>query len=208
MRGLAADCSFNLRPLRSGEAPWKRRPKMLRTFFALTPAIALAACSMEAAETPARQSSDPPQVLAESPVAAGKYLVDLGGCQDCHTVGWAENGGATPEDAQLLGIPVGFKGPWGTSYANNLRLVAAAYTPEEWVEMMHTRRGLPPMPWAMVNRMSDADLLAIHAYLTSLGEKGEAMPAAVPPGTEPDTPYIYFAPVPPLEASSSDPIKG
>lgn len=43
--------------------------------------------------------------------------------------------------------------------------------------------------------MSDEDLLAIYDFIRSLGVAGEAMPAALPPGSVPTTPYINFAPV-------------
>lgn len=170
---------------------------MIRRIFLTTCLAGLAACSLETSADVVTETASAPHIVAANQVEAGRYLVELGGCQDCHTAGWPESGGQIAADEQLLGVPVGFKGPWGVSYANNLRLVAAAYTPEEWVEMMHTRQGLPPMPWTTVNRMSDSDLLAVHAYLVSLGEKGEAMPGAVPPGVEPATPYIYFMPVGP-----------
>lgn len=177
---------------------------MIRSFaLFLSGALALTACSTEP-EAKASDTSDisgPPHIVAQNQIEAGRYLAEIGGCQDCHTADWPQTGGNIPDESQLLGVPVGFKGPWGTSYANNLRLVAAAYTPEEWVEMMHTRQGLPPMPWFAVNRMSESDLLAIHAFLLSLGETGETMPAAVPPGVEPATPYIYFMPVAPNTAS-------
>ena len=55
-------------------------------------------------------------------VERGQYLVQIGGCNDCHTAGYAEKAGNVPESEWLIGAPVGFKGAWGTSYAANLRL--------------------------------------------------------------------------------------
>jgi hypothetical protein len=40
----------------------------------------------------------------------------------------------------------------------------------------------PPMPWFNLRAMHDADLVAIHRYLRSLGPRGEPAPAYVPPG--------------------------
>src|SRR5438309_1088916 len=38
-----------------------------------------------------------PSVQAPSPVQAGRYLVIVGGCNDCHTPGFAATGGKIPE---------------------------------------------------------------------------------------------------------------
>lgn len=179
---------------------------MIRGILIVSSIAGLAACSLETSASTEQAVSGPPHIVAESPEIAGEYLAMVGGCQDCHTTGWAQTGGQIPAEAQLLGDPVGFKGPWGTSYPGNLRLAASAYTPEEWVAMMKTRQGLPPMPWSTVNAMSDEDLLAIYAYLTKLGSAGEPVPGAVPPGVEPATPYIYFMPVGP--ESAADPTAG
>jgi hypothetical protein len=50
------------------------------------------------------------------------------------------------------------------------------------------------MPWFNLRAMHDADLVAIHRYLRSLGPRGEPAPAYVPPGGKVATPYIEFAP--------------
>ena len=50
------------------------------------------------------------------------------------------------------------------------------------------------MPWPSLSEMSDPDLRAVYKYIKSLGAKGERMPAAVPPGVEPKTPYIDAMP--------------
>ena len=46
---------------------------------------------------------DLPSVKAQSPVAAGEYLVAIGGCNDCHTEGWMINSGKVPEAQRLTG---------------------------------------------------------------------------------------------------------
>ena len=43
-------------------------------------------------------------------------------CNDCHTPGYMQKGGAVPVGEWLTGTPVGYQGPWGTTYAANLRL--------------------------------------------------------------------------------------
>ncbi len=78
-------------------------------------------------------------------VAHGRYLVTIGGCNDCHTAGYPESGGKVPEEEWLTGVPVGFQGPWGTSYPANLRRVVSGMSEAEWV--VHARKErMPPMP--------------------------------------------------------------
>ena len=132
------------------------------------------------------------------PVQAGKYLIMIGGCNDCHTPGYDEKRGRIPETDWLVGSPVGFKGPWGTSYASNLRLTVGMVDEDGWVKMMHTRNARPPMPWLAVNAMSDEDLRALYKYIKSLGAKGEKAPDYLPPGQEPKGPVVTF-PAPPEE---------
>ena len=144
--------------------------------------------------------STAPHVSALTPEAAGRYLVVAGGCNDCHTQGWAETNGQIPESEWLLGAPVGFKGPWGTSYPKNLRRVIASMSEDAFVTRMKTAGGLPPMPYMNVARLDESDIRAIYRYIASLGVAGEVMPASVAPGVEPSTPYIVFEPVMPKAA--------
>jgi mono/diheme cytochrome c family protein len=46
----------------------------------------------------------------------GKYLVTIGGCNDCHTPGYLLSEGKTPEALWLTGSSFGWRGPWGTTY--------------------------------------------------------------------------------------------
>ena len=170
-------------------------------------ALAVAALTITALAC-ARADADPaepavvqPHVAAATPVAAGDYLLRVGSCDDCHTPGWAESGGTLPDSMRLMGAPLGFRGPWGTSYPANLRLSVLGKSAPEWVAAVRTRKGLPPMPWFSLQRMADRDLEAIYAYLTELGPRGEPVPAALPPTVEPTTPYIVFAPVFPKEVA-------
>ena len=48
---------------------------------------------------------------AGDPVARGRYLVTIGGCNDCHTDGYLQNGGNVPEGDWLKGTAVGYQGP-------------------------------------------------------------------------------------------------
>jgi mono/diheme cytochrome c family protein len=131
---------------------------------------------------------------AADAVARGRYLVTIGGCNDCHTAGYLQNGGNVPEGEWLKGASVGYQGPWGTTYASNLRLVASRQTEAQWLAHARKER-LPPMPWFNVAKMTDADLKAVYAFLRSLGTSGEAVPAYVAPGGKVTTPYFVFVPV-------------
>jgi len=142
---------------------------------------------------PALQS---PMAGAGEPAAAierGRFLVKFGGCNDCHTPGYGEAAGKLPESTWLTGMPVGFQGPWGTSYPGNLRLDFAKWSEEEWLVQARTPR-MPPMPWFGLAELSDDDLRAIYQYIRSLGPSGQPAPAYVAPGGVVTTPYIVFVP--------------
>lgn len=153
-------------------------------------ALALAACTQKAATPPAE-----PVVAAQDKIAAGRYLVRIGGCNDCHTAGFPESGGNVPETNWLMGDAPGFNGPWGTTYPANLRLSVQNMTEEEWVGAMHQRKTMPPMPWPSINAMNEQDLRAIYQYVHSLGPKGDPAPTAQPPGQQPNHPYYFFMPI-------------
>jgi mono/diheme cytochrome c family protein len=140
------------------------------------------------------------RVVANSEIEAGRYLVRLGGCNDCHTPGFAQSNGAAPAEADwLTGDAIGFSGPWGVSYPANLRLSFQNMTEEEFIELARAGNGRPPMPWPSLMAMSDSDLRALYAYVRHLGPKGEPAPAALSPGVTPDRPHIAFVPqMPPV----------
>src|SRR5688572_21337425 len=140
-----------------------------------------------AAEEASLQSS------MQSSIQRGRYLVQIGGCNDCHTAGYAEKAGNIPTDEWLMGAPIGFKGAWGTSYAANLRLTVNAMSEEQWVKIARVPRR-PPMPWFNLRDMSDEDLRAMYRFIRDLGPKGEHAPTAAAPGAKVNTPVIVFEP--------------
>jgi mono/diheme cytochrome c family protein len=135
-----------------------------------------------------------PQVRAANPVAAGAYLVIVGGCNDCHTPGWDRSPGAVARERLLTGNPVGYAGPWGVSYAANLRLYFNTMTADKWVETARTLKARPPMPNYNVMTMSEPDLRAIYAYIRSLGPTGQPAPDGLPPGSKPTAPVVVMVP--------------
>ena len=90
------------------------------------------------------------------------------GCNDCHTAGYGPAEGNVPEAEWLKGDALGWRGPWGTTYAANLRLRLDEMTEDEWVEYAKTFKTRPPMPWFNVNTMTETDLRSIHKYVPHL----------------------------------------
>ena len=129
-------------------------------------------------------------------VERGRYLARIAGCNDCHTPGYPESGGMVAEDKWLIGDRLGWRGPWGTTYAINLRTYLVGVSEAEWVRLARTLRSRPPMPWFILRDMTDEDLRAIYQFVRSLGPNSESVPAFVPPGQEPPPPYVQF-PEPP-----------
>ncbi len=127
--------------------------------------------------------------------ARGRYLVQIAGCNDCHTRGYAASGGKVDESLWLTGDDLGWRGPWGTTYAANLRLVVKGMKAEQFVKLARSELR-PPMPWFNLRDMKDKDIKAIYAYLKHLGPAGKPAPAFVPPGKKPKGPYVQF-PAPP-----------
>jgi len=129
-------------------------------------------------------------------VDRGRYLSMTSGCNDCHTPGYLLSEGKVAENLWLTGDRFGWRGPWGTTYAANLRLFGNSMTEAQWVAAARTLKTRPPMPWFNLNKMHAEDLKAIYQFIRYLGPGGEAAPAYVPPDQEPKTPYALF-PSPP-----------
>lgn len=145
--------------------------------------------------TPAADKAASPEAKprAESKdVARGRYLVKIAGCNDCHTPGYMPSFGKVPEKQWLTGDALGWRGPWGTTYAVNLRLHMQTLTEPQWMIVARTKEMRPPMPWFALRDMSDADLRAIYRYIRHLGPGGQPAPAYVPPGQEPKPPFVTF----------------
>ena len=140
-------------------------------------------------------------VFASTAIAADKASVEegariavIGGCHDCHTEGFAENGGKVDPKKALLGNQVGFQGSWGTTYPANLRITLSKMSENEFVKYGHTMKARPPMPWYGVNAMTDHELRSLYQYVKSLGEIGRPAPEYVEPNQTSKRPFIVFAP--------------
>ena len=149
------------------------------------------------AKTPESQKSErkapgPNKVTAQ--VARGRYLVRMCGCNDCHTDRYMASEAKVPESDWLAGDSVGWHGPWGTTYAINLRLFIPNLSEDAWVKVARTIKSRPAMPWWVLHEMAEQDLRAIYQFTKTLGVKGENAPAYLPPGQKPNPPYFEFVP--------------
>ncbi len=172
---------------------------VLRTRATLTSAIAIAGVAMTFAIGPAAAqtaAAAKPAAASSKSIEHGRYLTKIAGCNDCHTAGYMAAAGKVPEKDWMLGDQFGWRGPWGTTYAINLRLYMASMTEDEWLKKARTMEARPPMPWFSIREMKTEDLRDIYRYIRHLGPAGSPAPAWVPPDKEPKPPYAQF-PSPP-----------
>ena len=127
-------------------------------------------------------------------VERGRYLVAFGGCNDCHTSGWRESGGTLPDSQWMTGAKIGYRGPWGTVYPPNVRLLFHDTSESGWLFSTQTRGGRPPMIWHDIRFLSVDDRRAIYRFVRGLGRAGIPAPDDVPPGIEPATPFYWVLP--------------
>ncbi|MBR0564632.1 cytochrome C [Azoarcus sp. L1K30] len=128
--------------------------------------------------------------------ARGRYLVQISGCNDCHTPGYASGGGMVAQEQWLTGDRLGWHGPWGTTYPTNLRRYFARVSETDWLKAARAGKYRPPMPAPSLRDMSDNDLRSIYRFVHSLGAAGEEAPSYVAPGQAPAGPVVLF-PMPP-----------
>ncbi len=154
---------------------------MLRTISVA--AALIAAATVAQANEPATPNAD-----------YGKTVSIIGGCQDCHTADYGEKGGVINPDTALAGNPVGYQGPWGTTYAFNLRILASTMSEDAWVQFLQTFSARPPMPFYNVHALDEVQMRSLYQYIATLKPLGNPAPDYVPPGQKPTSPYNVFAP--------------
>jgi len=157
--------------------------------------LAAAVDVARAADTPA-DKTQPAGASSLNPRDRGKYMLIVGSCNDCHTADFAAKNGNVPERDWLKGSALGFAGPWGTTYAPNLRLTLAKLTEPQWVRYAKDLKTRPPMPWFNLSQWTEHDLRAFYRYVRSLGPPGDPAPAFVPPGAPAPQPSVQW-PAPP-----------
>lgn len=158
-------------------------------------ASAPATCGLAAGEPAVVVAGSQPVSPAE--LDRGRYLVRVGGCNDCHTAGYVADYGGVPEQDWLLGDDTAFVGRWGTSFASNLRLTMLRYNDEQWLGRARSLEDSAVMPAERLRTMSDADLLAILRYVQWLGPRGEPAPQPLPPGDPWIGASVRYTPVAP-----------
>jgi mono/diheme cytochrome c family protein len=125
-------------------------------------------------------------------VDRGRYIVKIGGCNDCHTPGFAETNGQLDEQKWLTGDKLGWQGPWGTTFAINLRQFVGGMTEDQWVQVTRNSQAKPPMPTWVFRDLTETDLRSLYRYIRSLGVAGETAPTYVPPGQVTKFPTVKF----------------
>ena len=89
------------------------------------------------------------------------------------------------------------RGPWGTTFPINLRLLVANMTEDQWLTLARNSKARPPMPVYILQGMEEADLKAIFQLIKHLGAAGSPAPDYVPPDQEPKVPFVSFPSPPP-----------
>jgi mono/diheme cytochrome c family protein len=149
--------------------------------------IAIASASALAQTATAARSTEHKALIER-----GRYLVQIAGCNDCHTPGYGAANGKVDEKLWLTGDSVGWSGPWGTTYATNLRLYMKGQTEASWLKTARSFEPRPPMPWFNVRAMSERDLRSLYRYISSLEPVGGRAPDYLPPAQKPKGPAIQF----------------
>src|SRR5215470_20240312 len=106
-----------------------------------------------------------PAIAAESDadvLARGRYMVVTGHCNNCHTAGYQQSSGRTPEKDWLTGRDIGHRGPWGTTYPANLRINVNRMSEPEWVAYAANLKNVPAMPWWSLRDTATEDLRAMY----------------------------------------------
>lgn len=166
-------------------------------------ALSLAACQQAAPEAEAKTEVTAAAAPSDAElIARGEYIARIGGCNDCHTPGYAETGGQVPKAQWLVGSPLGWHGPWGTTYPANIRLKVQDMDEAKWMDYTATLHTRPPMPDFAVRGMTETDRRAIYRFVRSLGPAGQVAPSYLPPDQKPNPPYVDWVLPPPPAAKA------
>ncbi|HZD90097.1 MAG TPA: cytochrome c [Pseudolabrys sp.] len=145
----------------------------------------------------------PARAADAAQIARGKYLVSLGGCNDCHTPGYFFG---RPDTARYLGgSDVGFAIPHlGVFVGPNLTpdketglgrwtvaQIIAAFTHGTTPQ---GRALAPIMPWLAFGHLRAGDATAVALYLKSLPPVRHAVPGPFRPGKRVTVPVMTVLP--------------
>jgi len=133
-----------------------------------------------------------PSTSSSEVLARGRYMLVTGHCNNCHTANYGALEGDVPEKDWVKGSRAGHRGPWGTTYATNLRTNVVLMTESQWVDYARSVKPRPPMPWWALHETTVEDLSAMYQFIRSLGPAGQPAPASLPPDREPAPPYTRW----------------
>ncbi|MBD9373172.1 cytochrome c [Rhizobium sp. ARZ01] len=135
---------------------------------------------------------------AETPVERGKYLVQFGGCNDCHSPGYFF--GKTTPETYLSGSDVGFQLPDGTFVGPNLtpddETGLGKWSEAEIITALQTgvrpdgRVLAPIMPWHAFAKLTKDDVAAVAAFLKSLKPVRHKVPGPLGAGEKAPFPVM------------------
>lgn len=129
-----------------------------------------------------------------SQIARGKYLVQLGGCGDCHTAGYFFG---KPDSTRYLGgSDVGFQTPngvvvVGSNLTPDPETGLGGWTADEIAKALRTgvrpdgRVLSPIMPWPALANLTQPDMDALIAFLKSLRPVKNKVPGPFAPSEPP-----------------------
>ena len=140
---------------------------------------------------------------SRSEIARGKYLVQFGGCNDCHTPGYFFG---KPDMARAFaGSEVGFEIPGlGVFHGPNLtpdkETGLGNWSKAQIVDALQKgtrpdgRQLAPIMPWKAFANLTKADANAIAAYLKSLAPISHKVPGPFGPSETPTSFVMKIVP--------------
>lgn len=138
-------------------------------------------------------------------IARGKYLVQFGGCIDCHTPGYFFGKPDMPR--ALAGSEVGFEMPglgvfYGPNLTNDKETGLGSWSKEQIVTALQKgtrpdgRQLAPIMPWRAFANLTKSDANAIAAYLKSLPPVSNKVPGPFGPSEKPTSFVMKVVPPP------------
>ena len=146
----------------------------------------------------------------DAQISRGKYLVTLGGCNDCHTPGYFFG---NPDMSRFLGgSDVGFEIPGagvfvGRNITPDKETGIGSWTREQIVTAIQTgerpdgRILAPIMPWHAFAQLTADDAMAITTFLQSLKPVSNQVPGPFKPGEKVST--FTFRIMPPGETAAA-----
>ncbi len=155
-----------------------------------------------------QEAAAPAALTADQKLARGQYLSVVMGCNDCHTPGSLYG---APDTTRLLsGSELGWRGPWGVSFARNLtsdtETGLGSWTEAQIVTAIREGRRpdgtalLPPMPWPSFAHLTDDDANSLAAYIKALPAVRHVNLNQVPPGQKYAGGALTFPPPPAWDA--------